>query len=288
MAKPKPMSALLYGGPGAGKTALAVSAFWDWRKKEKVANGKIITFGAEDNPALMIPEECRHTDKGTSLRLTSPLLDSQTFLEQFNLITRRFIKDSEEGHPLDVLVIDGLSEFDLLFEHTYVDTGDKESQFAKWNALLAEMFACMMRASHTALNCQVLMTARVMEKKKAKQGRSGSIAGDPDYIDYDYYPSMRGSFRLHMPHYFNLVLYMETKTARTADGRVVPAHVVNMVRNGDFYIKNQWEHSWLENEKNTAVANVMWPDLWKRMTAADAKYQETLAETSEEISEIID
>ena len=196
-------STLLYGGPGAGKTALAVSSFWDWRKRESIANGKIITFGAEDNPALAIPEECRHTDKGTSLRLISPMLDDTQFLEQFDLITRRLILDAQEGKHLDVLVIDGLSEFELLFEETYGGGGDN---FAKWSGLLSQMFYMMMRSSHTSLGCQVIMTARVMEKKKAQQSMKSSIGGDPAYMDFDFYPSMRGSFRLHMPHYFNMVL----------------------------------------------------------------------------------
>ena len=133
-------STLLYGGPGAGKTALAVSSFWDWRRRKSIANGKIITFGAEDNPALAIPEECRHTDKGTSLRLISPMLDDTQFLEQFDLITRRLILDAQEGNHLDVLVIDGLSEFDLLFEETYGGGGDN---FAKWSGLLSQMFSMM-------------------------------------------------------------------------------------------------------------------------------------------------
>ena len=75
-------STLLYGLAGSGKTALAVSAFWDWRNRKPICKGKYITFGAEDNPALHIPEEARHTDKGTSLRLTSPMLDDAVFLEQ--------------------------------------------------------------------------------------------------------------------------------------------------------------------------------------------------------------
>jgi AAA domain len=278
-------STLLYGGPGSGKTALAVSSFWDWRKREPVANGKLITFGGEDNPALMVPQSMRETAKGTSLRLISPLLDSQAFLNQFSAIVRRFVADAEEGHPLDVLVIDSLTEFDLMFESTFVDTGEKESQFAKWNALLSEMFALLTRASHTALDCQVIMTARVMEKKRAKQTKQGSSGGDPDYMDFDYYPSMRGSFRLHLPHYFNLVLYQDTGLGRTSDGKVVPAHKTHMVRDGDYYVKNVFEHEWLANESQSYVVNAMWPDLWSRMTRAITNY---VPQEAEEITEIAD
>lgn len=258
-------STLLYGGPGAGKTSLAVSSFWDWQKQEKICNGKLITFGAEDNPALAIPEECRHTDKGTPLRLTSPLLDDREFLNQFNLITRRFVQDAIEGNPLDVLVIDGMSEFDLLFEETFEDD---DNNFAKWNALLSQMFACMMRATHSALQAHVIMTARVMERKKAKQQGRVTMAGDPAYLDYDFYPAMRGAFRQHMPHYFNMVLYMETDTG-VRDGKPIPIHVANMVRTGDYYVKNVWEHAWLAKEPSPKVANPMWYDLWTRQMAAN-------------------
>ena len=272
-------STLLYGGPGTGKTALAVSSFWDWRKHKRIANGKLITFGGEDNPALMIPEECRQTDKGTSLRLTSPMLDETAFLEQFDLITRRLVLDAREGNNLDVLVIDGLSEFDLLFEETYGGAGEGSS-FAKWGALLSQMFSMMMRLSHTSLGCHVIMTARVMEKKSGQQAKQSTVAGDPDWVDFDYYPSMRGSFRLHLPHYFNLVLYMEQKQVRVAEGpragESVPAHIVNLVRHGKFYVKNVWQHQLLASKEETQIINPMWPSLWELLTTTTREYNPTV------------
>lgn len=273
-------STLLYGGPGGGKTALAVSSFWDWLRHELVVpNGKIITFGAEDNPALCIPQECRETAKGTSLRLTSPLLDGQTFLNDFDKITRRFILDAEEGHPLDVLVIDGMSEFDLLFEMSYQDEGN--DGYAKWNALLSEMFSCMMRATPQALGCPVIVTARVMEKKKAKQIGNKTVDGDPGYMDFDYYPSMRGQFRLHMPHYFNLVLYMDT-VGNLKTGK--PVHAASMYKGAtsEYYVKNCWEHEWLAADLPERVYNKMWPELWGMLTQATETYDPTQLETNED------
>ena len=40
---------LLYGTPGSGKTSFAVSAMWDWVKKKKLRNGRIISVGGEDD-----------------------------------------------------------------------------------------------------------------------------------------------------------------------------------------------------------------------------------------------
>lgn len=258
-------STLLYGGPGVGKTALAVSSFWDWKNKKQIANGKLITFGNEDNPALEIPEHFRETDKGTSLRLTSSLLDSDDFVSQFEILTRKFIYDAERGEPLDVLVVDGLTEFDLMYEETYAG-GDRDN-YAKWNGLLSQMFSMMMRLSTKVLKCHIIMTARVTEKKKPTQLANSlkTVGGDPGYVDYDYYPSLRGSFRLHLPHYFGLVLFLETLTQIGEEGPL-PVHVVNMFKEGDYYVKNHWEHVWLEAKYPAKVSNAMWPTLWSRIT----------------------
>ena len=53
------ISSLLYGGPGVGKTSLAVSSFWDYMKREPVPgkNGRLLLIGREENAALGIPEE---------------------------------------------------------------------------------------------------------------------------------------------------------------------------------------------------------------------------------------
>ena len=40
-----PSSTLLYGGPGVGKTAPALSSFYDWKNKTLIGDGKLITFG---------------------------------------------------------------------------------------------------------------------------------------------------------------------------------------------------------------------------------------------------
>ena len=53
------ISTLLYGGPGVGKTALAVSSFWDFLKREPIEgrNGRLLLIGREENDALGVPEE---------------------------------------------------------------------------------------------------------------------------------------------------------------------------------------------------------------------------------------
>ena len=256
-----PARTLLYGGPGAGKTSLAVSAFWDWKTQTQVADGRIITFGEEDNPALHIPEEARRLGNTLDLRLTSPLLDDALFLEQFNIVSRKLIYDAQQGKRLDVLVIDGFSEFDLLFEATYKSGGD--NRFAKWEDLMTQLFSMLVRLSPRVLGCAVIATARVMERKKAQPQR----VADPNWLDYDYYPSLRGSFRHAFPHYFNQVFYVEAGQVQDA-GRIIPTHNVHMIRTGDFCVKNIWEHEWLRAGEPDYLTNVSWPELWQRLTAS--------------------
>ena len=252
-----PSSTLLYGGPGVGKTAPALSSFYDWKNKPLIGDGKLITFGRENNAALALPDECRQTPGGGSLRFSSPTLDSLGWLDRFEAAANGLLVAAKKGVHLDALVVDGMSEFDLLFEAAF--KGDK---WDKWDELLNRAFAVMTRLDPEALGCDVFLTARVMEKKKSKSGGRTTMAGDPDFLNFDYYPSMRGSFRLHLPHYFNLVLYMETEQRRVTQGplkgRMLPAHVLNMVRTGEFYVKNQWEYDWIRAGLPLQLLNPDW------------------------------
>jgi hypothetical protein len=283
-------SVLAYGGPGAGKTATFVSAFWDWKRKEQIANGRLITFGRENNPALMIPDVLRMAGPH-SLRFAAPSLDNLDWLSKFEDVVDGLLLEAQKGKCLDVLVVDGMTEFDLLFEAAWqkVVHGDK---WDKFDDLLNRCFAAMTRLDHEALNCLVMVTARVMEKKKSKQAGNKVLAGDPNFIDFDYYPSMRGSFRLHFPHYFNLVLYMETRMMRVTEGerqgQTLPAHVLSMVRTGEFYVKNQWESDWLRSGQPTELVNPMWPDVHERLVASMTKENDgtIIEETGELVNEV--
>ena len=263
-------STLVYGGPGVGKTTYAVSAFWDWVNRQLVGNGKLITLGREDNPALMVPEECRQLSSGKSLRLGSPSLDSLQWADDFDKLVTGLLVSAKKGETLDALVIDGMSEVDLLYEHSFArkNSGDGD-KFAKWDALLRQMFASMQRLDPQALKCNIIVTARVMEKRQAKESSRSSIPGDPDFMNFDYYPSMRGSFKYHLPHYFNLVLYMETAqrlvTGGPYAGRRLPVHVLNMVRTGKFYVKNQWENEWLRSGERLQLMNPSFHDVYSKL-----------------------
>jgi hypothetical protein len=264
-----PASHLFYGPPGGGKTALAASSFWDFQEERMIGKGKIITVGTEYNAGLNIPDECRRTDNGTSLELISPMLDDTEFLTQFDLLTRKFVYDAQNGERLDALVFDGLSEFDLMYEYTFKQEDDeRESKFAKWEGLMAEVFRCLTRLNPRTLGCQVFSTARVMERKKAVQSKQGGStqSNEVGWHDFDYYPSMRGSFKHQLGHYFQNVFYVETVPASLPDGTTIAAHAVHTLMAGDYLTKCQWEHKWQHAGLASPVINAQWPKLWQMLT----------------------
>lgn len=289
-----PMSVLLYGGPGVGKSATALLAFWDWKKKVQTANGRWITFGRENNPALNVPPELRVVgsgDNALSLRFAQPSLDSFDWLDRFEDVVDGLLLEAEKGNCLDALVVDGMSEFDLLFESCFQQVKGGADKWDKWDELLNRMFAAMTRLDHEALNCVIIVTARVMEKKKSKQSGTSRIAGDPNFIDFDYYPSLRGSFRLHFPHYFNLVSYMETRLMLVTDGEFIgqrlPAHVMNMVRTGEFYVKNQWEYDWMIAGEELEIINPSFPDVHRRLVQVASRGSATKEIEGQLVTEVL-
>ena len=254
-----PFSTILYGPPNAGKTYLACSSFFDYDTGLEIANGKLITFGGEDNPALEIPESCRTLGK-TSLHLTSPKLDSRKFAETFHGAMLKLMQDAENGNPLDVLVIDSITEFGLLFEHT-----SKEEGFTKWGELLAKLFSTVSLLNHKVMKCPIILTARVGEKQNA-----GSALTESDFMDFDYYPLLRGGFKLSLPYYSSMCLYLETKSMLATDGpykgKRVPKHLATMLKGGPYFIKNQWEHKWMQKGLPMQLENPTWPMLMSILT----------------------
>lgn len=271
----QPVAVLLYGNGGVGKTPLAVSAFWDWMRRKKLAEGRWITLGREDNPALAVPEEFRTMYDGKmSLRLRAPTLDDDRWVRDLDKVTLDLVKAARKGQKLDALVFDGFSEFDLLYEKVVDNNGgpdsllpetERKENFAKWNSLLESFFSIVQRLDPTELGCDVICTARVMEKKRAKQSKKGTvIPGDPEYLDFDYYPAIRGAFRYLIPCYFNMVLYMDVEV-RPVDvgGKILkaPTHILNTVATGDFFVKNHWEWQWMKLGLPFEMVNPMWSDV---------------------------
>ncbi len=253
-------SFLLYGPAGAGKTKWPVSAFWDG--KREIARGKWVTFGREDNPFLLVPESCRTTASGASLRFKSPNLEDQNWLKKFDTFTKALLDQCRRDHPLDVLVIDGLSEFDLLYENTFPQGSGRENNFAKWMGLMDAFFAALQRLDPDELGCHVIVTARVMQRRvdddEARAVKAGEIMPLPDFM-----PSIKGSFKDNLSHYFNNVFYLHTLPGQTKTAP--PQHTLNVLTNGNYLTKLQGETEWLAAKYPRTLVNSNFYDVQHRL-----------------------
>ena len=270
---------LVYGPAGAGKTDYTTSAMWDHKKQVMTRNGIWITFGREGNAAYAIPQirgEDIKAGKGGNLRLTVPELDAIAFADHFSsackliyTMNRAAIKAAKPV-PFEAVVVDGLTEFDMLFEQAYRAAYPGEvsiNKYAVWNALLGRCIAAMQLLDPIELQAYVLVTARVSERRKGivnKQTEAVSGA-DPDFITTRNVPAMNGQFRDMFPHYFALVNYVETEVeARMEGGKQTkaPTHTLTMLaQDSDFLIKNQWERQWLARNKPRQLKNTSFDEV---------------------------
>lgn len=163
--------------------------------------------------------------------------------------------------PVEVLVIDGMSEFDLLYEATFTAEHGDGNKYAKWDALMNELFGIMQLLDPDELDCHIIVTARVAEKRRGGDGR----VADADFFDSDLIPSLRGQFKNHLPHYFQIVTYFETDVVTGSIGGKrgqIPVHKMKLVRDSkDALVKNQWEHLWLAAGKPSTITNPRFDDV---------------------------
>ena len=149
--------------------------------------------------------------------------------------------------PVQAVVLDGLSEFDLLFETGFDEDEGTGNKFAKWDALMGKFFAMMQILDPEEIHAHVLVTARVRAKDE----------GSPQ--PWDYIPSVRGQFKTYLPHYFNLVTYFDTMSRpKTADGAKLyeTEHRGHFLPSGtSFQIKNNWETEWVKSKTPAALSN---------------------------------
>ena len=256
---------LIYGPPGAGKSWFGVTAFWNPVTRQEVARGKWVTFGQEDNPFLLVPESCRSTRSGVSLRFVSPTLSDQAWLTRFDTFTKSLLDQARKAPPLDVLVIDGLSEFDMLYETTFKGVEGDSGKFAKWNGLMDTFFGIMQRLDPVELGANIIVTARVRERKRGTDVEEHARKKDieDDAAPFDYYPSIRGGFKDWLGHYFNSVFYVHTRKPKVPGGP--SEHVLQVLTGGDYLTKLQGEHLWVPAGYPAELVNPTFYDVQHRL-----------------------
>jgi hypothetical protein len=270
-------SILAYGDAGAGKTAFAASAFYDWKKGKTIRDGRLLVFGREGNSALGIPEE-------NVKRFRSPKKDPLKFLTEFNLYMEALVVQLEKGTGPEVIALDGWSEWNqtLLFEY---DAKGSDDYWAKFDEAKNRFFAIQRMLDPEEFHIWVLATARVDEKKKgAFSKRTNQIEGaDPDYMQgYKYIPAMVGWAKKNMAHYSDIVTYVEAEPGdvRTPSGilRKATHHNYYMIQSGDYLVKNRWEHKWLATDQPDYLTNPLFDDMLDRLNAAESGYAELQTE----------
>jgi hypothetical protein len=271
---------LVYGPAGAGKSHYANSAWWDPIAKQSIdgKEGLWITMGAEDNPALMIPEKNRK-------RFSSPSLNDLRWVKEFEMLVRGLIATFKaEGKPaVDVVVFDGFSEFDLLFKQITESVEAEEvkaNQFHVWKEIMAKFFTIVQLLQPSLNGSHVIATARRGEVKKYVQrsvgkpregGKTWTVEEDEWYDGAEAAPSLHGGFRKDLPHYFDYVTYLDTETiiapkGHKREGTKIPVHQMETMRGGNVYIKNISEQLWLNSDYPTTLTNASFTDFYKIVT----------------------
>ena len=253
-----PAAYLFYGPPGGGKTTLGVSAFWDFKKQEKIREGRLLLFGSEENEALGVPEEMikrfSHPDK--------PL----TFVKEFvTYMKARHQAVGKPGEP-EVYCFDGMSEWNTsyLYEHqeSRGDTG-----WDRWNEAKDHFIQVIKLMNPKALNADVIVTARVDEVRRAVKNRRGDevVPADPAWIteDSQYVPAMTGKWpRQNLGHFFALVSYVEAGRGQVEGSKKeVPIHRYYMLPHEGFLVKNHWEYQWVQAGKPDYLVNATFDSL---------------------------
>ena len=247
----KPIRTLFYGDAGSGKSAIGVSAFWDFKTGKKLREGRWLLIGQEDNDALGVPEELIR-------RFVSPKEDMLKFARDFSLYLEAAVAAARKPNAPEVYVIDSLSEWNHLFLFEHVKSAPSADKWDKYMEAKDRFMAAVQTLDPRVLHAHIIATARVdvrkkgiMAKRKTDSGSVSEVAGDdPGYwSDFKYVPAMEGWPRKNMSHYFDIVSYVEADVAdlKMPDGKIRrgTAHNYYFVPAGDSLVKNRWEHQWL-------------------------------------------
>lgn len=246
----KPISVLVYGFGGVGKTTFGVSAGWDWKTGTLRRPFRWLRIGSEKNQALGVPDDyvrVFNSPDQASLRFID---DTIAYLKAVKVENDKAIRAG--GTPtVEAVILDGVSELGLLFENVHKNLDSGNNKFKVWDEMLEKLYALIQLLDPEELHAHVIVTARVGERRREMKDGSGKVLnpGDPDYITADYYPQLRGSFRLSLPHYFDMVLFMEKEyvTAEVNGKRRpnVPVHRLHLAGGREYLTKNKWEYQWL-------------------------------------------
>lgn len=252
----KPISALFYGWAGVGKTAMGVSAFWDFKQKKQIRDGRWLLIGHEDNDALGVPENL-------IVRFGSPASNPREFIDKFSTYLQAAAMKAGKSSAPEVFFIDSLSEWNILFIVNKALFSDQRKMYGE----AKERFLQAIQLLHPkVLNAHVIASARVVSRREGQA--SGGLTGggaDPDWVNYDYFPAMEGWPRQNISHYFDIVSFVDVASGQVKVGdktvTVRGHHRYRFIPDGDALVKNRWEHLWLAAGQPPHLTNIVFDDI---------------------------
>ena len=169
------------------------------------------------------------------------------FLNEFNKCIRDVALERKKGKGPEVIVVDGLTEFGAMYE--YYKGPSATDTFETWRGLKDAFFGAIQMLNPEFLRSIVVCTASVDVKRRGTRTKSQEVIGaDPDWTDSKFVPYMDGWARRHLGRYFNVVAYMDLdyRLMKGEDGKLgrKPCHDVWLQGQGDYLVKNQWDHKW--------------------------------------------
>jgi len=250
------LSAILYGFGGSGKTYTALTSFCDPLTGELTSNGRWIRFGAESNPAVLVPP-------GHIYQFSTH--------KEFASYMLAALGEIKKGVEIGPWVFDGYSEWALLYLHDH----EGEDNMTQYKGLKDAFVAITRLTSPVALGSTVIWTARIDKKRDDIVNKKGEVfvEGDPDFLPSEYYPGISGRWtKFNMPNYANLVLHCDTlMTKQTRVGKLVevPTHRVHLVSGNDYFVKNCWEHRLLATGHPGYLDNPTWSQIMQALEGKD-------------------
>src|SRR3990167_8773692 len=207
-----PLGLMPYGPAKAGKSRLGASSWWDFKEKVVRRKGLHIVVGLESLEHLGVPRAEKFGDVGY-VRLAINVDKPTSIFDTSRKLLRDIYRAAKAGSGYDVIVLDGISEFDLQ-EQRYMREGEGELDMKQYMTLLAGFFDSLQYVHPEETGAHLIVTARGKERRQAIKGAAGKTLVEedknPQIADFDYYPAITGAFGHNVPHYFQIVGYMET------------------------------------------------------------------------------
>ena len=270
----KSVSMLFYGAAGSGKTGTALTSFWDFLKREPVEGtvGRWVRVGRERNTAIAPPSSMEKFI-AAGKNPAQVTMDTEEYLGALVKAVQSGEFEKKNG-KLTSLVFDGITELAAL------RTAREGSESNKWDTFKAwkESFLNLMQLldpSEEVLDANVFVTARIGEAKQGQVVKGETTAGDPEWLEaLGLIPEVDGWARKHLPNAFEYVFYCTSEKIKKVGAggkvRLKPVKRIHFVSDGEYLVKNQFDHSWYEAGLPDYLDNPTFKDITDLMDKAQA------------------